>query len=76
MLEDVSERPRAKPAIEKVLRQVEAQGARVRPTRGGHWVVYPADRSHPPIYMSGTPSDHRALKNWKAHLRRSGFTID
>ena len=55
--------------LKQVLRQAEAQGWRVQPTRGGHWKL-----THPGggiVVTSSSPSDHRALANVRAQLRRA-----
>jgi predicted RNA binding protein YcfA (HicA-like mRNA interferase family) len=55
--------------VAEVLRQAEARGWRVRPTRGGHWKL-----THPSgaiVVAASTPSDARALKNLTANLRRA-----
>ena len=55
--------------LKQVLRQAQAHGWRVQPTRGGHWRL-----RHPGggiVVTSSTPSDHRALANFKAQLRRA-----
>jgi hypothetical protein len=55
--------------LKQVLRQAAAAGWRVQPTRGGHWrLLYPGGGV---VVMSSTPSDRRALANFKAQLRRA-----
>jgi hypothetical protein len=39
----------------------------------GHIRLYPADRSKPPITVSITASDRRALVNLRGDLRRAGL---
>jgi hypothetical protein len=53
---------------------VDNQGWRYEYT-GRHAKLYPADKQYPPIVFSVTPSDHRAIKNFKALVRRSGGRI-
>jgi len=47
------------------------QGWRIEPTRNGHerWL----SPSGGTVVMSGTPSDHRALRNAVADLKRAGL---
>lgn len=62
--------------LRKIRQAVEAQGGRweVR-EKTGHIAVWPADRTKKPVFMSGTPSDWRAVKNFVAQLRRAGFDL-
>jgi hypothetical protein len=55
--------------LKHLLRQAEAAGWRVQPTRGGHWrLLYPGGGI---VVMSSTPSDRRAIANLRAQLRRA-----
>jgi predicted RNA binding protein YcfA (HicA-like mRNA interferase family) len=55
----------------KLAKQAKAQGWEIRRTRGDHLVwVAPNGRK---VYSSATPSDHRAVKNQRARLRRAGL---
>jgi predicted RNA binding protein YcfA (HicA-like mRNA interferase family) len=57
-------------SISKTCREIERLGWSAERTRGGHLRC-----SHPlaayPVFAAGTPSDHRAWKNFQAHLKRS-----
>ena len=55
----------------RVAKAAERQGFEVATTTKGH-VVFTLD-GVVVATASGTPSDHRALKNLIAQLRRSGF---
>jgi predicted RNA binding protein YcfA (HicA-like mRNA interferase family) len=55
--------------LKQQLRQAEAHGWRVQPTRGGHWKLTHPDGGT--VVTSSSPSDHRALANLKAQLRRA-----
>lgn len=55
----------------KVLAEAERQGFAVRRTRKGHFLVSKDGR--PVVTAAGTPSDHRALANLLAALRRAGL---
>lgn len=59
---------------DKIAARVEAQGFRVRRTRKG-FVAYAKDPSGPTVGWHLTPSDHRAIKNLMASLRRIGVEI-
>jgi hypothetical protein len=59
--------------IKNLHRKLEAQGWMLKPTRNGHVMAFPPDKSKSPVTMPSTPSDHRSLKNTLADLRRSGF---
>lgn len=56
----------------KVLREAEKQGFTVRTTTKGHAFVTAPDGT-PITTLSGTASDHRALRNAIAKLRAAGF---
>lgn len=47
------------------------QGWRYRINRG-HGMLYPADPAQPVLIVPTTPSDHRALRNFIADVRRRG----
>lgn len=53
---------------------LEREGATVRFASNGGVVIYPADKTHPPIAVHATPSDHRGGKNLKSLIERSGHT--
>lgn len=55
--------------VEKALRA----GWNVGHTRNGHLRFVSPDKSVPPIFMGGTPSDSRSVKNLRAHLKRYGL---
>ena len=46
-----------------------------RTRRNHHWKFVSPDRSVPPIFTSGTPSDWRSIRNLRSNLRRSGLPI-
>ena len=55
--------------LKQLLRQASACGWQVTRTRGGHWRLrHPAGGV---VVMSSTPSDRRALLNFRAQLRRA-----
>lgn len=58
--------------MEKAARQ---QGWGVSRNKKGHWVFKSPDKNVPLIVHSGTPSDHRAVKNLDAMLRRNGLVL-
>jgi hypothetical protein len=60
--------------IQELVEQVLAQGWTIR-DGGKHWVLYPADRSHRPIPVPGTPSEYRSYNNFRAQLRRAGGIV-
>lgn len=64
-----------KKEIAKLVREIEKwEGWTIeRRTRG--WVAYPADKTHKPIAIHGTLSDHRSYKNLRHQLRRAGAPI-
>lgn len=56
--------------IEKAAR---AQGWQIGTSKKGHLRWVPPDPSKPIVVGSGTPSDHRAVRNFLAQLKRSGL---
>ena len=55
--------------LERLLRQASACGWQISRTRKSHWLL-----RHPSgtvVVTGSTPSDHRALANFKAQLRRA-----
>lgn len=52
---------------------LKAQGWQVEQTKSGHYKCIPPDRTKPIVISAGSPSDRRALDNFIARLRRSGF---
>lgn|GEM_PF-3582694 len=52
-----------------------SQGWSVRLTKNSHWCFVPPDPSHPKAYTGSTPSDRRALINFRRDLRRMGLRI-
>ena len=58
--------------LDKLLQQLQRAGWRVVKTRGGHWKVYSPD-GQAQVVTSGTPSDRRALANFRAQLKRAGY---
>lgn len=57
----------------KLVKALRAQGWEVEKTRGGHWKAIPPDKTQDIVHFASTPSDHRALRNTVAQLRKSGF---
>lgn len=62
--------------IKRLRKKAEAQGWTVDKTTRGHWRFKPKDKSVSPAVTSGTPSDWRSWKNFKADLKREGFKFD
>jgi hypothetical protein len=60
--------------IAQLVRLVQSTpGWTVEQRRSCHYMVKPP--SGEPIFMAGTPSDKRAIKNARAHLKRAGLAI-
>ncbi len=49
-------------------------GWRVEQTKKG-WMLYPPDKALSPVLIHGTESDHRALQNTRARLRKAGAPV-
>jgi len=65
--------------VRRLIRQVRSwPGWEVREIRrgGSHSLhLLPPDREHPPIVMHLSESDHRAMANTRARLRRAGAPL-
>ncbi len=59
--------------VKKILRAAKAQGWRIERTRKGHLRLVPPDPKAPMVIGSGNPSDHRAIRNLLAQMKRSGL---
>ena len=55
--------------MKKTRRQLERLGFIMTKTRGGHWRLEHPDMKGL-VFAPDTPSDHRAVKNLRAELRR------
>jgi hypothetical protein len=62
----------AKKELKEIVREAERQDWRVETTKKGHLRFYAPD-GETLVTSGGTPSDHRALANLIARLRRHGF---
>lgn len=58
--------------VTKLVAQLRKAGVPVTLTRGGHWKV---TTPNGPVFMASTPSDHRAMRNDLARLRRRGVAV-
>lgn len=58
--------------IKKIIKEAERQGWRVE-MRSKHYMAFPPDKSHGPVTLPVSPSDHRAVKNVLSEMRRRGF---
>lgn len=61
--------------LRDLLTLAEQQGFEVTRTGSNHYKVLPPDESHRPIFHSSTPSDHRALKNFRSEMIRAGLKV-
>jgi hypothetical protein len=60
--------------VEAIVRKAEAQGFDVKVKKMGWMISTPNGQGS--VMVHKTPSDHRALKNALARLRRYGFDPD
>lgn len=60
--------------FKQLLAAVRAAGWRIRTVRHGRWCL-PTDRSVQPVWLAGTPGDVRAVRNFRAALRRAGLQV-
>ena len=59
-------------ALKDILNDAVAQGWTVSTTNKSQWRLMSPDGKSIVIF-AGTPSDHRAFKNFIGHMRRGGF---
>ncbi len=59
--------------IKDLAKAAKEQGWRVERTKKMHWRFVPGNPAMRICIFSGTPSDRRAIHNFLADLRRSGF---
>lgn len=59
--------------VRQIIELCQQHGWRVR--HGKHWIVYSPIAGKRPVFIGSTPSDHRALLNIRARLRRAGATF-
>lgn len=62
------------PTLRPLYDAAKAAGWRIELTGGDHVRWYPPDGGRP-VVSALTPSDHRAAKNTRAYLRRSGLDV-
>ena len=53
----------------------QAHGWTVELTPQSHWCFTPADKNLPKVYTSGSPSDKRAILNFRRDLRHRGLPV-
>lgn len=61
--------------LEDLKREAIRQGWRIVQGRR-HLKWYPADQDMPFVVTSATPSDHRAIRNIRSDLKRSGLKLE
>lgn len=62
----------AKKELKEIVKAAEKQGWRVKTLKSGHLMFFAPDGVNKTT-TGGTPSDHRAVNNLLAELRRYGF---
>lgn len=58
--------------LSKIIKAALSQGWRVEQTKSGY-MFFPPNRSLSPVTVHLTPSDHRAVRNFKAEMVKRGF---
>ena len=59
--------------LESLLDLCRDNGCSVEQTKNGHWKVLPEKGNV--IFISGTPSDFRAIEKIRSQLRRAGLPV-
>lgn len=57
----------------KLLKEAQKQGWSIQQGRKGQMRLVPPDPSRQIVFVHQTPSDHRAIKNAIAEMRRQGL---
>ena len=60
--------------LKRVAALLNSLGWQCGQTKSAHWRFVPPDPDKPIVVTGGTPSDHRAVKNFIAGLKRSGLS--
>lgn len=63
----------SKKDVKEIIALCRENGWTVRQSK--HWVVTPPRIGARPVFIGSTPSDHRAIYNIRARLRRAGATF-
>ena len=58
--------------IRKLVKSLQQQGWRVEQLKSGHYRAYAPDGENI-VHIAGTPSDHHAMGNTLARLRKLGY---
>lgn len=61
------------PEWKKLFKEAERQGWRIEGGRKGQVKLIPPDPTKQIVFVHTTPSDHRAMKNTIAEMRRQGI---
>lgn len=61
--------------LKEVLRKVQGQGGIVKKLPGGHFRIYPPDKTKDIVHTPSSPGDYRGLKNLISVLRKAGFDL-
>lgn len=62
-----------KQEMKALIKTLRGQGWTATLRKGGHWKLTSPDGK--PYFTGATPSDHRALRNARADLRRLGAVL-
>lgn len=57
----------------RIVKEAERQGWTIERGRKGQLKLIPPDPAKQIVFVHGTPSDHRAIKNAIAEMRRQGL---
>lgn len=63
------------PLFQSFISVAEANGWTVALTGNSHWCFTPPDPKVPKAYTSSTPSDRRAILNFRRDLRQRGLPV-
>lgn len=61
--------------IRRMIRIAEKQGWIVEHRKGGHILFFPPEKEYGFVTVSGSTSDHKALKNIRSYLKGAGLKL-
>ena len=63
------------PGLNELIQAAVDQGWRHEMSGGSHHRLIPPDKTKPILVTGSTPSDHRAILNFRSSLRRHGVEV-
>lgn len=61
--------------LQQVIKKAQQEGWVITRTRGSHLRFFPPRPGSAIVFFSGTPGDHRAVRNLATKLKREGLDL-